>query len=113
MAADGVGRWLPDVALLDIRMPHLDGLAASAEIARMLPDVGVAVLTTFGEDEYITRALDGGARGFLLKTGDPRELLHLVEGTVKGHVSAILAQLGLENRVQAALLAHEAGLVSD
>lgn len=169
----------PGVVLLDVRMPGLDGLAAAAELLRVLPGIGVAMLTTFGDDEYVARALDSGARGFLLKSGDPRELLtgihaiadggaylspditaqvigrlratglgraaearakmqqltdrerdvlalvgaglsnaqiarrlHLVEGTVKGHVSTILARLGLANRVQAAILAHEAGLLT-
>ncbi|MDH2430138.1 response regulator transcription factor [Sphaerisporangium sp. TRM90804] len=168
----------PDVALLDIRMPRLDGLAAGAEIRRALPDTAVVMLTTFGEDEYVARALSGGAQGFLLKAGDPRELmagvraaaeggaylspqvarrvineleggrlarasaartrvaaltarerevlglvgaglsnaqiarrLHLVEGTVKSHVSAALGRLGVPNRVLAAIVAYEAGLV--
>lgn len=167
----------PDVALLDIRMPGLDGLAAAAEIRRLVPDTAVVMLTTFGEDAYVARALAAGANGFLLKAGDPRELLaavhavadgaaylapkvaqqvishiagtsfgrrqeaqarlakltererevlallgeglsnaeigrrlHLVEGTVKSYVSTILTQLGARNRVQAAIVAHEAGL---
>jgi DNA-binding NarL/FixJ family response regulator len=169
----------PDVALLDIRMPRLDGLAAAAEIRRAAPGTAVVMLTTFGEDDYIAKALDVGAGGFLLKSGDPRELLagihavaegaaylspkvaqrviaqlsggrmskgaqardrievltererevlallgaglsnaeiarelHLVEGTVKAYVSAILTRLDVRNRVQAAIIAHEAGLVA-
>lgn len=169
----------PDVALLDIRMPRLDGLAAAAEIRRAAPGVAVVMLTTFGEDDYIAKALDVGASGFLLKSGDPRELiaglhavadgaaylspkvaqrvitqlaggrmsrgaaardriegltererevlalvgaglsnaeiarrLHIVEGTVKAYVSTILTRLGVRNRVQAAIVAHEAGLVA-
>ncbi|ONF64722.1 response regulator transcription factor [Amycolatopsis keratiniphila] len=73
----------PDVVLLDIRMPVMDGLKAAEEIRRLLPDVGVIMLTTFGEDAYIERALGLGASGFLLKSGDPRELLggiHAVAG---------------------------------
>ncbi len=73
----------PDVVLLDIRMPGLDGLGAAAEIRRLLPATGVIMLTTFGEDDYIERALSLGAGGFLLKSGDPRELLagiHAVAG---------------------------------
>jgi DNA-binding NarL/FixJ family response regulator len=140
--------------------------------------VAVVMLTTFSEDEYIAGALDSGASGFLLKSGDPYELmaavraahsgaaylspqiahrviqqisgsrmnrqtaakeriavltprerevlalvgaglsnaevgerLFLVEGTVKAYVSAVLNRLGVKNRVQAAVLAHEAGLV--
>lgn len=73
----------PDVVLLDIRMPVMDGLKAAEEIRRVLPDIGVIMLTTFGEDTYIERALGLGASGFLLKSGDPRELLagiHAVAG---------------------------------
>lgn len=173
----------PDVALLDIRMPRLDGLAAAAEIRTAAPDTAVVMLTTFSEDEYIARALGDGASGFLLKSGDPRELiagvhavaggaaylspqvakrviaeladggtgggrmsraaaarnrvdeltprerevlaligaglsnaeigrrLYLVEGTVKAYVSAILTRLEVKNRVQAAIVAYEAGVV--
>jgi len=170
----------PDVVLLDIRMPTMDGLDAAAELRRAVPEVAVVVLTTFDEDDYVTRAMDEGAVGFLLKAADPRELiiavravaggaaylspriahrmitrfrtgqparrrtaaervgvltpretevlglvgqglanqavavrLHLSEGTVKAHVSAILTRLGVRNRVQAAILAYEAGLVED
>jgi DNA-binding NarL/FixJ family response regulator len=74
----------PDVVLLDIRMPVLDGLAAGAEIRRVLPDVGVIILTTFGEDAYIERALGFGASGFLLKAGDPRELLAGIHAVADG-----------------------------
>jgi DNA-binding NarL/FixJ family response regulator len=186
-AADGleavelVHRHRPDVAVLDIRMPRLDGLAAGAEIRRTAPGTAVVMLTTFSEDAYIAKALGDGASGFLLKSGDPRELiaglkavadgaaylspkiahrviaelgggaggrmtraaaakeqvdvlsprerevlalvgaglsnaeiagrLFLVEGTVKAYVSAVLTRLGVKNRVQAAIVAYEAGLV--
>jgi DNA-binding NarL/FixJ family response regulator len=170
----------PDVALLDIRMPVLDGLGAAAELRRVMPEMAVVMLTTFSEDEYIAGALDSGASGFLLKSGDPYELmaavravhggasflspqvahrviqqvsggrmsrqsaakertaaltprerevlalvgtglsnaeigerLFLVEGTVKAYVSAMLSRLEMKNRVQAAVLAYEAGLVDD
>ncbi|MEH1016932.1 response regulator transcription factor [Micromonospora sp. CPCC 206060] len=169
----------PRVALLDIRMPKLDGLAAAVEIRRLVPDTAVLMLTTFGEDDYIARALGDGASGFLLKAGDPRELLagvraaadggaylspriarrvielggawmargpaardrtatltarerevlalvgaglsnaeigrrlFLVEGTVKSYLSTIFARLGVRNRVQAAIVAYDAGLVDE
>ncbi|KOU19056.1 LuxR family transcriptional regulator [Streptomyces sp. WM6372] len=175
-------RHRPDVAVLDIRMPGLGGIEALAEIRRTTPETGVLMLTTFGEDDYILRALGGGAAGFLVKSGEPEELiagvhavadgaaylspkvaarvvahlasgasgpgadrrsaarvrvealtvrerdvlaflggglsnariarrLHLAEGTVKAHVSSILARLGVENRAAAAVVAHEAGIV--
>jgi DNA-binding NarL/FixJ family response regulator len=182
-AVEAVRRHRPDVAVLDIRMPRMDGLAAAAEIRRTVPDTAVVILTTFSEDAYIARALGDGASGFLLKSGDPRELiaglkavaegaaylspkvaqrviaelstgsgggamaraaaakeqvaeltprelevlglvgaglsnaeiagrLYLVEGTVKAYVSAVLLRLGVKNRVQAAIVAYEAGLVT-
>ncbi|MFF9268002.1 response regulator [Streptomyces rochei] len=170
----------PDVALLDIRMPRLDGLTAAEEIVRTVPGTAVAMLTTFSEQSYVARALAAGATGFLLKSGDPYELmagvravaegaaflspkvaryvvedlgrdggrlarqerararvallsprerevlglvgaglsnpeiaarLHLVEGTVKAYVSAVLDWLEVRNRVRAAIVAYEAGLV--
>ena len=167
----------PDVVLLDIRMPVLDGLDAVSALRREFPHVAVVMLTTFSESEYVARALDSGAAGFLLKSGDPYELmaairaayggaaylspqiahrviqqvtgqagrrtvatdriavltprerevlalvgaglsnaeiarrLYLVEGTVKAYVSAVLSRLEVRNRVQAAVLAYEAGLV--
>jgi DNA-binding NarL/FixJ family response regulator len=170
----------PDVVLLDVQMPVLDGLDAADEVHRLVPDAGVVILTTFSEDAYIARALGGGASGFLLKAGDPRELLagvhavadgaaylspriaqrviaelhggrltrattararvgaltarerdvlalvgaglsnaeigrrlHLVEGTVKAYMTSLMDRLEVRNRVQAAVLAHEAGLVVD
>ncbi|GAA0213668.1 response regulator transcription factor [Saccharothrix mutabilis subsp. mutabilis] len=166
-----------DVAVLDIRMPRLDGLAAARELRSVAPSVRVVMLTTFGEDDNIVRALSDGAAGFLLKDSAPEELLravravhageaylspmvtsrvvgmvaqvgqprrqeairqveglterevevlallglgmsnadvgqrlHMSEATVKTYVSRLLAKLGLTNRVQAALLARDAGL---
>jgi DNA-binding NarL/FixJ family response regulator len=176
-ALDAVARHLPDVALLDIQMPGRDGLDAASVIRSRFPAVRVLIVTTFGDDPYIARAVELNLDGFLLKSADPYELisgvkaavaggtalsptvarrivdvlrrdqwsgrsrahrsvealtererdvlglvgqglsnaaiarrLHLVEGTVKVHVSAILAKLGLTNRVQAAILAYRSGL---
>ncbi|MBE1573442.1 response regulator [Amycolatopsis roodepoortensis] len=177
-AIDVVRRMTVDVALMDIRMPRVDGLAAVEEIAR---EVRVIMLTTFGDEAYVARALRAGAAGFLLKDTDPAQLiqavrsaaageavlspriakqvidrfrdadaadadsvararrrlealtarelevlvrvgrglgnaeiageLRLSSGTVKIHVSRILAKLGCANRVQAAILAHDAGIL--
>jgi len=185
-AADGsevaaaVDAHAPDVVLMDIRMPKVDGLAAT-ELIRARPDAPqVIVLTTFDADDQVVRALRAGAGGFLLKdtppveilrairlvaAGDPilsptvtRRLIARVAGaadpddgrrraralldrlsererevavaigqgrsnaeisaelymsvaTVKAHVSRVLMKLELNNRVQVALLAHDAGLV--
>ncbi|RKT54521.1 response regulator transcription factor [Saccharothrix australiensis] len=179
-AIDLVARHRPDVAVIDIRMPGLDGLTAAEAIRRSAEGTAVIMLTTFSEDAYIARALRAGACGFLLKSGDPHELiagvravsegaaylspkvaarvisafggdrmsraerakgrvaelsprerqvlalvgagcsnqeigdrLHLVEGTVKSYVSAILNRLDVRNRVQAAIIAYEADLVDE
>ncbi|MEU4675703.1 response regulator transcription factor [Micromonospora sp. NPDC023737] len=177
VAVELVRAHRPHVVLLDIRMPKLDGLSAAAEIRRLVPQTAAVMLTTFGEDDHIARALGHGASGFLLKAGDPRELiagvhavadggaylsprvarrvielgggrlarrpaardrtaaltererevlglvgaglsnaeiarrLHLVEGTVKTYLTSIFTRLEVRNRVQAAIIAYEAGLV--
>ncbi|MFL1377421.1 response regulator [Nocardiopsis protaetiae] len=170
----------PDLVLMDVRMPRMNGLDAAEAIAAARPETSVVVLTTFGEDAYIERALSRGADGFVLKTGDPHQLvaglravadggaylspevarrvvdllddssprrtrtararervdrltarerqvlelvgqgcsndeiarrLGIAAGTVKVHVGSILTRLGVGNRVRAAILAYEAGLL--
>ena len=64
----------PDVALLDIEMPGLDGISAAAELARERPETRSLILTTFGRPGYLRRALAAGARGFLLKDAPSSEL---------------------------------------
>jgi len=176
--ASAVDAYKPDLVLMDIRMPRMDGLAAT-ELLRGRDDApAVIVLTTFDADDHVLRALRAGASGFLLKDTPPPEILkavrlvaggeamlsptvtrrlleHLADGgadarrsesvalldrltdrerevavaiaqgksnaeiaselymsvaTVKAHVSRLLAKLELNNRVQIALLAHDAGL---
>ena len=183
-AEDGVAglemirRTSPDVVLMDIRMPRLDGLEATARLLRGSDPPRVIVLTTFDADEYVVRALGDGASGFLLKdtppaqivdavrkvaAGEPmlspsvtaqlirqvanhptddraaraRELLdrlsererevavavgrglsnadiaaelYMSVATVKAHVSRLLDKLDADNRVQVAILVHDAGL---
>lgn len=81
----------PDVVLMDIRMPDVDGLAATREIAANpdLADVKVLVLTTFETDEYVFEALRAGASGFLLKDTEPVELLQAIRLVARG--DALLA----------------------
>ncbi|MFE7645311.1 response regulator [Streptomyces phaeoluteigriseus] len=186
-AADGgevealVDRTRPDVVLMDIRMPSVDGLTATRRLRAREDAPQVVVLTTFHADEHVLRALRAGAAGFVLKdtppariveavrrvaAGDPvlsptvtRQLMAHVAGTaaddrrararariavlgererevtvavgrglsnaeiaaalfmsvatVKTHVSRVLAKLVLNNRVQIALLAYDAGLLED
>jgi DNA-binding NarL/FixJ family response regulator len=177
-AVEAIRRCHPDVVLMDIRMPRLDGLAATIAIRELDDAPPVVILTTFDLDDYVFRALQAGAAGFLLKdtpplelvqavrvvaTGEsmlspsvtrrliahfatdsrtarqqqardrltdlsPRELevfahvgrglsnadigtaLFMSEATVKAHVSRLLVKLQQANRVQIAILAHDAGL---
>ncbi|MFI0423762.1 response regulator [Spongiactinospora sp. 9N601] len=174
-------RHRPDVILMDIRMPGMDGLAATETLRARAGAPEVIVLTTFDADEHVLRALRAGAAGFLLKDTPPDEIvtairqvargypvlspavtrrliarvaesgqdrrrdlarerlallnarerevaiavgqgrsnadiaatLYLSVPTIKTHVSSILAKLDLNNRVQIALLAHDAGLLDD
>ncbi|GLH97290.1 response regulator transcription factor [Phytohabitans aurantiacus] len=81
----------PDVVLMDIRMPVLDGIKATREIAgtRGLEQVRVLILTTYDTDEYVFEALEAGASGFLLKDSGPAELLHAIRVVAAGE--ALLA----------------------
>lgn len=167
----------PDVVLLDIRMPDVDGLSVLAAVREVPSPPTVAMLTTFDSAEYVVKALRGGAAGFLLKdtaperlveavrvlaaggsvlspavtktvvdgfvnashethvyrqvetltarerdvlamigeglsNGDIAKRLFLSPATVKDHVSVVLGKLAVANRVQAAVIAHHAGLVT-
>jgi len=74
----------PDVALLDIEMPGLDGIAAAALLAREQPGVRTLILTTFGRPGYLRRALDAGATGFLLKDAPASELAAAIRAVAAG-----------------------------
>ncbi|MEA2825739.1 MAG: hypothetical protein QOG43_178 [Actinomycetota bacterium] len=167
----------PDVVLMDVQMPRMDGLQATGRIVQE-PGIRsrVVILTTFERDDYVFEALRAGASGFLLKNAPPEELVHAVrvvaegdallapsvtrrvieeyarhpaprssqvdigrlterevevlqllatgksnselathlflgEGTIKTHVSNLLAKLGLRDRMQAVVFAYESGLV--
>ena len=174
-----VQKHRPDVLLMDVRMPRLDGIAATEAVCALPNPPKIIMLTTFDMDEYVFQALEAGASGFLLKDTPPQDLaraVHVVAGgdamlsptitrrmlshfsdanpgsrqekhpglaelteretevlgsvgaglsnaqigmrlfmseaTVKAHVSKIFAKLECTNRVQIAIIAHEAGLTN-
>jgi DNA-binding NarL/FixJ family response regulator len=78
-------RLRPDVTLMDIRMPHLDGIEATRQLAAGTPPpTRVVVLTTFDIDSYVYQALRAGASGFLLKNASPEELVHAIRVVASG-----------------------------
>ena len=103
-AADGqaaiaaVARLEPQVVLMDLSMPRLDGVAATAVLTRDHPDVHVLVLTTFAERDRVRDAIAAGADGYLLKDCSPQELLSAIRSVAAGHTP-------LDPRIAGALLA--------
>lgn len=85
----------PDVVVLDIRMPRMDGIEASRRISELDPDVAVIVLTTYDLDEYVFRAIRAGAVGFLLKDGDADELIRGIRVAAAGE--ALMSPLALRS----------------
>jgi DNA-binding NarL/FixJ family response regulator len=83
-AVDLVERLSPDVVLMDIRMPGLDGVEACRRLVSARSPTRVLVLTTFGGDEYVYAALRAGASGFLLKTAPPEQLIAAIRTVVRG-----------------------------
>jgi len=83
--APGAARRLrPDVVLMDVRMPGLDGIAATRQVLEAAPETRVVMLTTFEEDDYIFGALGAGASGFLLKRTRPEDLIAAVHTIAAG-----------------------------
>ncbi|MGW5366257.1 response regulator [Actinopolymorpha pittospori] len=74
-AVEQVRRLVPDVVLMDVRMPELDGIAATRAIVTAAPDARILILTTFSDDEYVFESLAAGASGFLLKRTRPEDLI--------------------------------------
>src|SRR5437763_5095044 len=77
-------RCAPDVVLMDVQMPDLDGIAATRELTGVSPSARVLILTTFEEDDYIFGGLRAGASGFLLKRTRPEELIRAVHTVAAG-----------------------------
>lgn len=76
----------PDVVLMDIRMPMMDGVAATAAIAQRFPEVKVLILTTFDDDEYVSKAIQNGASGYLLKDTPVEELTQTILAVQRGYL---------------------------
>ncbi|ABA21650.1 two component transcriptional regulator, LuxR family [Trichormus variabilis ATCC 29413] len=85
IAIDLIPQFHPDVVLMDMRMPIMDGVAATQEIQRNFPSVKVLVLTTFDDDEYVKAALQNGAMGYLLKDTPSEELAVAIRAVEKGY----------------------------
>jgi RNA polymerase sigma factor (sigma-70 family) len=83
-AVDQVRALRPDVVLMDVRMPNVDGIAATREVVAAFPGAKVVILTTFEEDDYIFGALNAGASGFLLKRTSPEELITAIHTVAAG-----------------------------
>jgi RNA polymerase sigma factor (sigma-70 family) len=83
-AVQRVHELRPDVVLMDVRMPDLDGISATREVVAASPEAKVVILTTFEQDDYIFGALNAGASGFLLKRTSPEELLAAIHSVAAG-----------------------------
>lgn len=83
-ACDLTARLDPDVVLLDVRMPEMDGVDATRIIHQRHPGVKILILTTFDEDEYVTESIKNGAVGYLLKNRRPQELIDSIRALHRG-----------------------------
>ncbi len=79
-------RTMPDVVLMDVRMPGMDGVEACRLIREKVPGVNVVMLTSFDDEQAATASIIAGARGFLLKNGGPAELVHAVRAAAQGQM---------------------------
>jgi two-component system response regulator DesR len=87
----------PDIALLDIEMPVMDGITAAAEISRAMPSCRVMILTTFGKPGYLRRAMEAGATAFMVKDSPARELAAAIRRVLAGErvIDPVLAAAAL------------------
>jgi len=104
---EAVTRQRPDVVLMDLRMPVMDGLTAIERIMELSDPPAVVVLTTFDADEYVLRALRAGAVGFLVKSTPPEDLIGLVRVAAEGHT--VLSAAAARRLVASSSDNHSAG----
>ena len=83
-AVEMAERYQPDVVLMDVRMPDMNGIAATHKICSQFPNIRVIILTTFDNDEYVYESLESGAAGYLLKNADPERLAAAVRSVHSG-----------------------------
>ncbi len=103
---EAVQRHRPDVVLMDLRMPGVDGLTAIERIGEIADPPAVVVLTTFDADQYVLRALRAGAVGFLVKSTPPEDLIGLVRVASEGHT--VLSAAAARRLVTASVDSHSA-----
>src|ERR1700690_1439381 len=84
-ALAAVAEHHPDAILLDLHMPVLDGVGATQRLTREHPEVAIVVLTTYADDDTLIAALSAGARGYLTKNADRREISQALHGAAAGH----------------------------
>jgi DNA-binding NarL/FixJ family response regulator len=85
IAIESVKALQPNVVLMDIRMPVMDGVTATKEICQQFPDVNVLVLTTFDDDTYVSAAIEYGAKGYLLKDTPSEEIAAAIRAVDRGY----------------------------
>jgi NarL family two-component system response regulator LiaR len=92
-ALQAIPQAKPELVLMDLKMPGMNGIQATREITQKFPGIKVLVLTTFGDDEWVFDAIHSGAAGYLLKGTPRQELIKAVKGTVAGqtHVDPAVA----------------------
>lgn len=105
-ALTAVERLRPDIVLLDIQMPELDGVAVARQLAQQHPTIKIVMLTMYQQDQHLLEAIKAGARGYLLKDADADELLAVLERVARGEAALDPA---LTSRVFDAVRRGEAG----